>query len=253
MNEISLASLLRLCWRNAKWLVLGLLIGAIAMFSISTFAMTPTYQSSADLFVTSLTYFEDGNITSSALAASQALTYSYAEVLNNNVVLEQVADEVNESHGTNLTASGIKSTLNFTIPEDTNILRVTCVHTKPAVAEAICNALYGMAPSVLEETCGVGTSKQVGPATKATLAGPNTTLNTMLGAVIGLVLVVAVVLIRWMTDNTVKGKEDLAEHSDVPVLAEIPAFEDTRRKEKTKRVGKVKMVRSSMLEKKEGN
>ena len=95
MNEISLASLLRLCWRNAKWLVLGLAVGAIAMFSISTFAMTPTYRSSADLFVTSLTYFEDGNITSSALAASQALTYSYAEVLNNNVVLEQVADEVN--------------------------------------------------------------------------------------------------------------------------------------------------------------
>jgi acetyl-CoA carboxylase carboxyl transferase subunit beta len=58
-------------------------------------------------------------------------------------------------------------------------------------------------------------------------------------------MVIAVVLIRWMTDNTVKGKEDLAEHSDVPVLAEIPAFEDTRRKEKIKRVGKVKMVRSA--------
>ena len=72
--------------------------------------------------------------------------------------------------------------------------------------------------------------------------------NILLAAV----LVIAVVLIRWMTDNPVKGKEDLAEHSDVPVLAEIPAFEDTRRKEKIKRVGKVKMVRSAALESKEG-
>lgn len=255
MNEISLAALLRLCWRNLKWLVLGLVVGALVLFSVSTFAITPTYQSSADLFVTSLTEFEGGSITSAALAGSQALTYSYAEVLANNVVLEAVADDVNETHGTQLTASKIKSMITFTIPEDTNILRMTCVSTSRVTAEAVCNSLGKLAPDKLVETCGVGKCSMVGPATKATQAGPNTTLNTMLGAMIGVIVVLAVVVIRWMTDTTIKGKEDLAERSEVPVLAEIPAFDSDRRADKNghKRVGKVKMVRSSALEQKEGN
>lgn len=255
MNEISLAALLRLCWRNLKWLVLGLVIGAVVLLSVSTFAIKPTYQSSADLFVTSLTEFEGGNITSSALAASQALTYSYAEVLNNNVVLEAVADDVNETHGTSLTAGKIKGMITFTIPEDTNILRVTCVSTSRVTAEAVCNALGNLAPDKLKETCEVGACNLVGPATKATQAGPNTTLNTILGAMIGLIIVLAVVVIRWMTDTTIKGKEDLAERTTIPVLAEIPAFDSDRRADKSdkKHVGKVKMVRSSALEQKEGN
>ena len=254
MNEISLASLMRLCWRNLKWLVLGLVIGALLMFAVSTFVITPTYQSSADLFVTSYTSFEDGSISSAALAGSQALTYSYAEVLKNNVVLKAVAEDVNNTLGTNLSSAKIKGMISFTIPEDTNILRISCVSTSQTTAEAVCNSLGALAPIKLKETCEVGTCNMIGPATKAIVAGPNTTLNTMLGAMVGLILVVAVVVIRWMTDTTIKGKEDLSERTDVPVLAEIPAFENDRRASKgKKRAGRVRVTETASTEAKEEN
>ena len=128
----------------------------------------PIYSSSADLFVHTLDC-EDGNITASDLEENNELIYSYARVLESNFVLEDVADEINTRYGTELTVSTIQSTLDFSIPEGTNLLRITCSYTDPALAEAICNSLCGMAPSVLEETCGVNTAKQVGPATQATL------------------------------------------------------------------------------------
>ena len=46
----------------------------------------------------------------------------------------------------------------------------------------------------------------------------------LIGALLGLVISVAVVLIRQFADNTIHDKHDLQMHIDVPVLGEIPSF-----------------------------
>ena len=53
---------------------------------------------------------------------------------------------------------------------------------------------------------------------------PNVLRNGLIGAVLGLVLSVAVVLLREFLDNTIRDKESLQIQINVPVLGEIPSF-----------------------------
>ena len=50
----------------------------------------------------------------------------------------------------------------------------------------------------------------------------------MLGALVGVVLACAYVVIRFMTDDQINGEEDIAEISDLPVLAAIPELLDSK-------------------------
>ena len=57
-------------------------------------------------------------------------------------------------------------------------------------------------------------------------SGPSTTKNTMIGAMVGLVICVAIVLIQMFTDTKVKTEEEVKKiFTDYPIIGSIPDFE----------------------------
>ena len=58
---------------------------------------------------------------------------------------------------------------------------------------------------------------------------PNIPVNMMLGALVGIVLAVAVVLIINFYDVKVKGEDDIREKFDVPVIASIPDVSEIKK------------------------
>ena len=66
----------------------------------------------------------------------------------------------------------------------------------------------------------------VGPAKpNYNQTSPNRTILCAFGLALGLALSLVIVLIQYLTDNTVKGEDDLKQKLDVPVLGEIPSFD----------------------------
>ena len=66
--------------------------------------------------------------------------------------------------------------------------------------------------------------------TDASKTAPTAVKSAIIGALLGLVLTVGVILIRQFTNNTIRDKYDLVAHLDVPVLGEIPSFEFAKKK-----------------------
>jgi polysaccharide biosynthesis transport protein len=68
------------------------------------------------------------------------------------------------------------------------------------------------------------------PAVPTSPASPRHLLNVGLGAFVGLVLAMAVAFVRDRSDDRLRGREDLAERLDRPVLATIPKLSRWKRR-----------------------
>ena len=68
-------------------------------------------------------------------------------------------------------------------------------------------------------------------------AGPSVLKNTLIGGVLGVFLMIAIVLVRFLMDDTVKTPEDVEKYLQLSTLAVIPLNEgETDAKKKKKKV-----------------
>ena len=105
------------------------------------------------------------------------------------------------------------------------MLRISAETGDPQLSAAICNELAALAPGVLEQVVKAGSVEVIGKAQAAKApSSPNTKRNTLLGAVLLLVLSCGATILVYLLDNTVKGEEDIRQRLDLPVLGEIPSF-----------------------------
>ncbi len=241
--ELDVGKLFQVLWKNVIWIIAGLLVGAMVLFAVSKFIMAPKYTSSVSLYVNNNSEAATGTpININDINASQKLVNTYIVVLGHETVLEQVADELMEEFADSqleeyiglsevngqrvLKAGSLKKVISMESVNNTEVLRIKA-ETKNAMFSArICNLIAEAAPEVLQRVIKAGSVEVIGEAKPVfEKSSPGVKKYTMVGALIGLVLAVAVILIRYLLDNTIKGEDDIKAHLNVPVLGEIPDFE----------------------------
>jgi capsular polysaccharide biosynthesis protein len=57
-------------------------------------------------------------------------------------------------------------------------------------------------------------------------SSPNVAMYTALGGLLGLILSCGIIILIDYLDNTVKGGEDLSQRYGLPVLGEVPSFQN---------------------------
>ncbi|TNB70517.1 polysaccharide biosynthesis tyrosine autokinase [Arthrobacter sp. BB-1] len=160
-----------------------------------------------------------------------------------------VADRVIASLELNTTADALLGSISVKVPLDTAEIRVTALSTDPATAQRVADAwVNGLAAQVeaIEtappaETTGepgtatadagtpvtpTATAVRVLPLGKAVLptspTSPNTRLNLLLGALVGLALGVAYAVIRRHLDRRIRKAADVERLFGVPVVGTLP-------------------------------
>ncbi len=219
MKNLSLDAVLDLMFSKLKWLLLGLVCGALLMATYTVLFVDDTYQASVSLYVQN-TKEELNASTANNLYAARMLANSYAVVLRDTSTVEQVAEKVSVP----ATLSQIAGSLTVRASEDSAILTVTSRTNDAVLSQAICEAVSEVAPELLPRAIGAGVVKTLGDVPTAVKTGPNIATNCLLGGIGGLVLVAAVVLITYLFDLAVKSKEELIQLTDLPVLGEIPSL-----------------------------
>ena len=103
------------------------------------------------------------------------------------------------------------------------MFRVTVTTPNAQMSADLANAIAKVAPSEIAAIIEGSFAKVVDYAkVPKTQSSPNYTLSAILGAAVGAVLAVFVLLVQMMTDTRVKGEEDLVNICPVPVLGAIP-------------------------------
>ena len=224
MQEIDLKSIAMLLLSKIKWIIVSVAVGLL-VFGVYAYVFVPEqYTASAQVYVRNTKEEYDSNsngTTAGNLTAAQQLVANYAIHMKTQPVLDAAAAKL---EGKGVTAAQIKSASTASAMNETSWLRISVTMNDPKLAIDTCNAIAeASAEKFAELEASSATVRD--RARKAVQTEPNVTKTALLGALVGLAISVAIILLRQLTDNTIHSKHDLQMRIDVPVLGEIPSFE----------------------------
>ena len=220
--EIDLQKLL-LAYLRKIWLILlaAIVVGAGTLWYTKQYVV-PQYRSYVTIYVNN--YRTEANveyISGSNLQASQLLVNTYIAIIQSNTVLTRVA----ENAGLEYSPKEFREMMEPTQIGETELFRVYIAHPEPETAALIANAIANEALAAIEEFVEGSSAKVIDYAKPSTAQySPNYSKNTMLGAVVGAVLAVIYITLRYLLDVRLKTSEDLEQLFEIPVLGQIPEF-----------------------------
>ena len=223
MMEIDLMKLLMVYLRK-WWLILicGLAGACIALIFTINF-ITPTYRASVSVYVNNTRNNQSVDyVTSGNLDASQRLVNTYINIVQSDRVLELVSAKLNGSY----TVMELREMLSAAQVDKTEIFKLYISSPNPEEAARIANVIAEVAP---EEISGLveGSSARIIDYAKVPdqRYTPSYSKNTVMGGLIGCVLVAAYLTLMFLLDVRIKDDEDLTALFDVPILGRIPDVE----------------------------
>lgn len=197
-------------------LIFTAIIGGGLGFAVSRFVLTPTYTSTSMIYVMS----KETTLTSLAdLQIGSQLTQDYKVLTTSRTVMEDVIQKL----GLKYDYMTLRSKVSLDNPKDTRILNISVLDTDPQMAKKLTDAVADSASSYIADIMEQDPPKIIEygeiPLQKT---GPKTERNTMMGALLFLLVAVAFVTIDMLTNDTIKTEDDIENYFGLPVLATIP-------------------------------
>lgn len=219
--EIDLVELLGVILHNL-WIIIvsGVIVAAVALL-VSYFIITPKYESVTKIYVISKTNAD--TMTYSDLQAGSTLTKDYKELVKSRPVLEEVLAET----GIDVELKDLEEQITVEVPQDTRIVSITVEDKDPYEARIIADSVRIAASKHIRE---VMDTEAVNVVEEASLpiekSSPSILKNTAIGYAVGLFLAIAIVIINYIMDDTIKTPDDVEKFLGVSVLGSIPYSEN---------------------------
>jgi receptor protein-tyrosine kinase len=219
---VDFKELFRMLRRRWKTIAAMFLLAVVISGVIS--AVTPKrYESTASVFVTAdarnLSEFGQGGFAVTGRVAS------YASLAAQNGLMQRVIDRLNLQ----LKPDDLASRVSAEVPEGTTFIDISAKEDTAVKAQILATALSEEFVKYIEEL--ETPNGQEASQIKATITdpatfngdpvAPQTMLNLIIAALLGLVLGAGLALIRDLLDNTVKSVEDVEEVTKAPVMASV--------------------------------
>lgn len=225
--EIDLWEIIRVLWSRALVIILsGIVLALVAIVGTKLF-ITPQYQSTTRMYV--LAKQNNDTLTNSDLQTSTLLTNDYAELIQSRTVTEAVIAQMN----LDLTHEELLAKLEVTVPADTRILTISVTDPDPYMARDLANTIRDTASEHIQQVMDV---EAVNVADEANIpeqpVSPNTMRNGLIAGVLGCVIAVAVILIQYLTNDTIKTSEDVERYLQLSTLGMIPLDDNEKKNSK---------------------
>lgn len=242
VEQIDIKRLIEIVLNRIVSIVVITLIFGLLAFALSEYFITPKYESSITMYVNnkraSLEESTETKTLTSDISASQMLVPTYIEMIKSNTILQEVSEAVEEKTNKEFTVKEIKEMLTAEAIANTEIIRVSVENTEAAIAKEIANTIADVAPKNIQEIIELSDVRIIDYAKLSkTPVSPNVRNNTILGALLGLVISISFILLRELFDVRVKSVDDLIAKFDYPVLGTIPeiyvSYEDTMYEDET--------------------
>lgn len=215
--EIDLIELFGYYMTKIWWLIGAFLIGALLAGLITHFAITPKYTATAKMYMVSSSSQSVVDLTD--LNIGQSISGDYVELLKTRPIVEGVIEEQNLPYSYN----ELVGMINLSIINNTRIIQINVTSTDKREAMDIANALaekgVSELPKLMETPEPHIAEYAIVPVNKS---APSLTKNTMIGALLALIIMLAVFTVQFLMDDTFKYAEDIEKEFGVMPLTVIP-------------------------------
>lgn len=227
--EIDIMEIIMVLMRWIWAIALAAIIGGLVMFIYSKVFITPTYESTTRIVVLNTDSNDTLSITD--LQVGTQLTNDYAELITSRYVVESVIEKFN----LDTTYEAYVKNIAVSTPSNTRIIDITLTDTDPLMAKEMVDELRNVAAQRIVEVMNIEAVNVVDEGNVPThKAAPSIGKYTLIGILIGGFLAVAVVLVLYLLDDTIKSSEDIEKYLHLSTLGLIPIIE-TEEESKKKR------------------
>ena len=228
MEQIDIKRIMEIILERIVSIIVITLLFGLFSFGASKF-IPPKYESYITMYInnqrssSSASVGSNEKVLASDITASQQLVTTYIEMIKSDNVLQAVLDKFSSKTGEELSIGAFKRMIEASALSNTEILKVTVKSEDAAVASELANVIAEVAPEKIQGFIEKSEVRIVDKAKTSTVpVSPNVRNNTILGALIGLVISVSYIFLRELFDVRVKSVDDLVRRFPYPVLGSIP-------------------------------
>ena len=213
--EIDLGEIFHLLLSKLWILILCFIVGGVVAFGGTKLLITPKYSASSMIYILTKTT----SVTSLAdIQMGTQLTADFEILATSRPVLEEVIEKLNLSYS----YDELKAMIQTDNQSDTRILRFTVSDPNAKEAKKIANELADVTAERVAYVMSSDKPKVVEEAVTPKSSSPNTKKNTALGALALAFAAAAIIVIRYLMNDTIQDEEDIKKYLGVHMLAAIP-------------------------------
>ena len=217
VREIDLLDLFGFYFSRILWIVIVVFAGALISGLITKFAITPKYTATSTMYMVSSS---SGSVVDlSDLNIGTSISNDYMELIKTRPIIESVIDDQHLDY----TYDEVLGMLNISVLNNTRILKISVTNEDPEIAMRIANDLAvktEMQIPILMDTPKPSIAEQA--VLPETPSSPSLTRNVLLAAVICLVVMLIILTVMYLMDDSVKTAEDVEKYFGVVPLTTIP-------------------------------
>lgn len=225
--EVDLVDLFYVLWGHFWQILACLVLGALMALGITKFLITPMYEATSSIYIVSASNNSVVNLTDLQIGAQ--LTADYQELMLSRPLLEDVIDNLELKSANSDEAMSVKELremIQVTNASDTRILRLTVTSPDPQESADIANELVNQAciylPQIMETEEPNLVEEAIAPTEKSS---PSYIINTLIGGFVAVCVCCAVLILRYLLNDTFMTPDDVAKVFGVQPLATIPEAE----------------------------
>lgn len=255
-STIDLTQLLRLCRRHIWVLILWSVGLALVGWGIANFVISPKYTSSAQILVNPKSI--NPNAVYTTQQANMQLVSTYKDIVTSHVILKDASDRLinpvrvvkkakpakykttdgrkvlvrkaqpavieRDGKAYSVSAAQLAKSVSVATQQQSQVFSVSATADTPEKAKAEANAVARSFRDQIPNIMNINNVTILAPATNGVKSSPNVKMFTLAGFVIGLVLTLAVILIREMTNTTVRDDTYLTQDLGLTNLGYVSHF-----------------------------
>ena len=219
-TEIDLLEIFYLLRAKLVWLILAFVIGGVIAGSITHFAITQKYTATAKMYMISAS---SGSVLDlSDFNIGNSLSQDYTELIK----IRPVFNEVIENLNLDMEYDDLLSKVSIAVVGDSRLLAVSVEDEDPKVAQEIVNELVDTAITYIPKVMNASENAQPTIAEYAVApenpSSPNLAKNTILGAIVFMLLTAVFFVVRMLMDDSLYTAEDVEKEFGIMPFTVIP-------------------------------
>lgn len=218
--EIDLLGLL-LHLKSKMWLILAVtVVFALGGFVGSKLLSTPVYTATTQVYVYQQ---NDSGMDTGTLTVATQVRYDCAMIIKG----ESVTKEVIAKLGLQTTPKALGNAISVDTESNTRIMKLSYTGADPEQAALIINTVRDVAAVKIKDLMNMDVMKTIFEAdTPKAESTMNIKRNTVVATVIGLVLTVAVLVVAFLLDDTIRTEDDVESYLGLSTLAVVPVSDE---------------------------
>jgi capsular exopolysaccharide synthesis family protein len=215
---------MRILRRRWRWILLPILLGVAGMMALIG-ASTPTYASSARLFVSTSAQSSDLTEANQGNLLAVERVQSYADLVGTHSLAQRVSAKLGGTQSADTLMDSVSASV---VPNTVNLV-ITAKNASPATAQQVAQA-YAEGLSQLVSRIEAPANGDPSPIRMSVVdnaqvptspVSPRKVRDVVLGFLLGLVAGVCLAAIRDRMDTSISSAADLEEVTDIPLLGTI--------------------------------